>query len=84
MKLLINFLLIIALANICYADDRYELARISLHEATQKILSDGNKRVLGATTVIIEGKEVHIIKVLTPDGHIQHYKIDAESGALIS
>lgn len=84
MKLLINLLLIIALTTICHADDSFDLARVSLHEATQKILSDGNKRVLGATTVVIEGKEVHIIKVLTPDGHIQHYKIDAETGALIS
>lgn len=84
MKFLINLLLIIALSTTCHADDGFELARVSLHEATQKILSDGNKRVLGATTVVIEGKEVHIIKVLTPDGHIQHYKIDAETGALLS
>jgi hypothetical protein len=84
MKILINMLIIIALSNTCLAEDRIDLARISLHEATQKILSDGNTRVLGATTVIIEGREVHIIKVLTPDGRILHYKIDAETGALIS
>ncbi|ESS69967.1 hypothetical protein MGMO_126c00110 [Methyloglobulus morosus KoM1] len=84
MKILINCLLLLALCHVCHADEDIDLARVSLHEATQKILSDGNKRVLGATTVIIDGREVHIIKVLTPDGHIQHYKIDAETGALIS
>lgn len=84
MKLLINSLMIIALSSTSYADDSIAIARISLHEATQKILSEGNKRVLGARTEIIDGREVHIIKVLTPDGRILHYKIDAETGALIS
>ena len=60
-----------------------DMARVSLHEATQKILSDGKKRVLAATTEIIDGREVHIIKVLTPDGRILHFKIDAETGATI-
>lgn len=60
------------------------LAKISLEEATRKIMNEGNKRVLGATTQIIDGKEVHIIKVLTPDGRIRHFKIDAETGAVIS
>jgi hypothetical protein len=82
-KILINCLLLIALSNSCRADEDIDVARVSLHEATQKILSDGNKRVLGASTVIIDGREIHVIKVLTPDGHIQHYKIDAETGALI-
>jgi uncharacterized membrane protein YkoI len=27
---------------------------------------------------------VHVIKVLTPDGRIQHYLIDAETGEIIS
>jgi len=84
MKTLINCLLLLVLCNACLADEAIDLARVSLHEATQKILNDGNKRVLGATTVTIDGREVHIIKVLTPDGHIQHYKIDAETGELIS
>jgi hypothetical protein len=80
MKILINFLIIIALTSIGQAEDTIDTARVSLHEATQKILGDGNKRVLGATTVVINGREVHIIKVLTPDGRILHYK----TGALIS
>jgi uncharacterized membrane protein YkoI len=84
MKILINFLLIIALSSVCHAQDSIDLARVSLQEATQKILSDNKNRVLGARTEIIDGKEIHIIKVLTPDGRILHYKIDAETGAVIS
>jgi uncharacterized membrane protein YkoI len=83
MKILINILILITLSSVSHADDTIDIARVSLQEATQKILSDGNKRVLGATTEIIDGREVHIIKVLTPDGHILHYKIDAETGAII-
>ncbi len=57
--------------------------KISLDDATREILKDGDKRVLGASTETVDGKAVHIIKVLTPDGHIQHVKIDAETGATI-
>ncbi len=83
MNILIKLLILIVFSSTSYADDSIDIARVSLHEATQKILSDSNKRVLGATTQIIDGKEVHIIKVLTPDGRILHYKIDAETGAII-
>ncbi len=76
--------MIIALSQAGYAEDSLVIARISLHEATQTILNDGKNRVLAATTEIIDGREVHIIKVLTPDGRILHYKIDAETGALIN
>jgi uncharacterized membrane protein YkoI len=84
MKTLINCLILLTLSTTCYADEDMDVARVSLHEATQKILNDGNKRVLGASTQVIDGKEVHIIKVLTPDGRILHFKIDAETGAIIS
>jgi hypothetical protein len=84
MKLLINVLLLITLFETCQAADGLIVARVSLDEATQKIISDGKNRVLGASTEIIDGREVHIIKVLTPDGRILHYKIDAESGSHIN
>ncbi|WP_411725311.1 PepSY domain-containing protein [Methyloglobulus sp.] len=84
MKLLLKSLILIALTSVCHARDDFAIARVSLDQATQQIIRDGNKRVLGATTEIIDGRAVHIIKVLTPDGRIQHYKIDAETGALIS
>ncbi len=85
MNLLIKALLIYFLSSSCYADTGsvINLARLSLDEATKQILKEGNKRVLGATTEIINGKEVHVIKVLTPDGRIHYYKIDAETGAKV-
>lgn len=83
MKILLKFLLLLSLLGSCYAEEKLDIARVSLDEATRQILKQGNKRVLGATTEIIEGREIHIIKVLTPDGRILHYKIDAETGAVI-
>jgi len=84
MKILVYSLILIALTQVSQAEDTPPIARISLHEATQTILGESSKRVLRATTEIIDGREVHVIKVLTPDGHIIHYKIDAETGELIN
>ncbi len=56
---------------------------ISLNEATQQIIEGTYNKVLGAQTEVIDGKEAHIIKVLTPDGRIQYFKIDAETGQLV-
>jgi len=68
------------LAEICAAEPVLLLTRVSLDQATHQIINNSNFRVLGAFTVVIDGKEVHVIKVLTPDGHIRHFRIDAETG----
>lgn len=60
------------------------LSWVSLDDATKKVRQDAKKRILGAKTESIDGKKVHVIKVLTPDGRIQHLKIDAETGQLLS
>ena len=82
-----NLIKLIALISLCshtvYAGSEVWLARVSLDEAAKKVISGSNKRVLGAQTEIIDGREVHVIKVLTPDGRIQHYLIDAETGEII-
>lgn len=70
-------------SNCCFAENNL-LAYISLDEATKQIIEGTYNKVLGAQTELIDGKEVHIIKVLTPDGRIQYYKIDAETGQLVS
>jgi uncharacterized membrane protein YkoI len=70
-------------SNSCFAEN-CQLAYVSLDEATKQILEGTYNKVLGAQTEIIDGKEVHVIKVLTPDGRIQYYRIDAETGQLIS
>ncbi len=77
------FALVLLFSNVCYAESAAMLARVSLDQATKQIIKKGGKRVLGAQTEIINGREVHVIKVLTPDGRIQHFLIDAETGELI-
>lgn len=84
MRNLIKLLVLVLLfSDACYAQSAVMLARVSLDQATKQIIRKGGNRVLGAQTEIINGREVHVIKVLTPDGRIQHYLIDAESGELI-
>lgn len=63
------------------ADDYW--VKISLDQATRQVIGSGNHRVLGAQTIMINGREVHVIKVLTPDGRIHYFRIDAETGALL-
>ncbi|SJM94190.1 conserved exported hypothetical protein [Crenothrix polyspora] len=71
-------------SNLCFSEGGSVLTHVSLDQATQHVLSIANNKVLGATTEILEGKEVHIIKVLGADGWIKFYKIDAQTGVLIS
>ncbi|MGZ8226083.1 MAG: PepSY domain-containing protein [Methylococcaceae bacterium] len=68
----------------CFAEDAVPISLISLDQATKQIIDEDSNRVLGAQTEIIDNKAVHVIKVLKPDGHIQYYKIDAETGELIN
>ena len=67
----------------CFAENNL-LATISLDEAAKQIIEGTYNKVLGAQTEVIDGKEIYIIKVLTPDGRIQYYKIDAETGQLVN
>ena len=81
---LIASLLMFLLSNSSFAEEILVPTPISLDQATKEIIkNDSNLRVLGAETEIIECKLVHVIKVLTPDGRIQHFKIDAETGEII-
>jgi uncharacterized membrane protein YkoI len=70
-------------SNGCFAENTL-MANVSLDEATKQIIEGTYNKVLGAQTEIIDGKEVYIIKVLTPDGRIQYYIIDAQTGQLVS
>jgi hypothetical protein len=72
--------LTLTLSGICLADSDLLLTRVSLDQATHQLIKENKFRVLGAHTELIDGKEVHVIKVLTSDGHIRHYRIDAETG----
>ena len=84
MRNLIKVVVVVLLfSNSCFAENNL-LAYISLDEATKQIIEGTYNKVLSAQTEVIDGKVVHVIKVLTPDGRIQYYKIDAETGQLVS
>lgn len=55
-------------------------APITLDEATKKVTKDTENKVLSAKTKVIKGTKIHIIKILTKEGRIQHIKIDANNG----
>lgn len=65
------------------AGSALSLTRIDLDQATQQILRQSSVKVLSAYTAIVDGREIHVIKILTPDGHIRYFRIDAETGNLI-
>lgn len=84
-QLIVPLLLVYCFSNSCYAEDQtVPPPRISLDQATKQTIKDNSNRVLGAQTELIDGREVHVIKVLTPDGRIQYYIFDAETGELIN
>jgi uncharacterized membrane protein YkoI len=84
MKNLIKVVAVVLLfSNSCFAENNLPTS-ISLDEATKQIIEGTYNKVLGAQTELIDGKTVYVIKVLTPDGRIQYYKIDAETGQLVN
>jgi uncharacterized membrane protein YkoI len=82
-NLLKIFIVALLFSNSSFAENSL-LASISLDEATKQIIEGTYNKVLEAHTEVIDGKTVYVIKVLTPDGRIHYYKIDAETGQLVS
>lgn len=56
---------------------------LTLDQATKKIIEQNKSKVLGAKTELVDGKMVHVIKVLTSDGRVQYLNVDADTGKLI-
>jgi uncharacterized membrane protein YkoI len=83
MRNLIKIMVLMLIFGHALAESPLAIAKVSLDQATKQIIRNQKIRVLGAQTIVIEGREIHIIKILTPDGRIQHLKIDAETGAVI-
>jgi hypothetical protein len=82
MKRFITLFMLCVSLNAYAATDSFWV-KISLDQATRQVIGNDNHRVLGAQTIILNGREVHVIKVLTPDGRIHYFRIDAETGALL-
>lgn len=56
---------------------------MSLEQAAQQVQARVGGRILGAATKNVRGRNVHVIKVLTPDGkRVKHFQVDAESGRI--
>ncbi len=48
---------------------------ITLDEAVKKVKTNNNGKVLSAQTKQIDGQSMHIIKILTIDGHVKKVRI---------
>jgi len=77
------FLLSLCLVQTAFAGAEIMLSVVSLDQATKQIIEQDKNKVLGAKTEVIDGKEVHVIKVLSSDGRVQYLKVDADTGKLI-
>ena len=79
-----RYLLLFLFSNSCFSEEVKSPTGVSLDQATKQIIeNDNNFIVLGAETEKIDGKEKHVIKVLTPDSHVQHYIVDVDSSEII-
>ncbi len=53
---------------------------ISLEQAVKRVRRDSGGRILSAQTVRQKGRRVHRIKVLTREGRVRVYTLDARGG----
>jgi uncharacterized membrane protein YkoI len=55
---------------------------ISLEEATRRVREQTGGQVLRAETKRDKGRAVHLIRVLTEDGRVRNWHVDAETGRI--
>lgn len=77
------FLLTFCFSPVVLAGSGMTFSLLSLDQATKKIIAEFKSKVLGAKTESIDGKTIHVIKILTKDGRIQTLKVDADTGNVI-
>ena len=53
---------------------------MDLNSAVAQVRAQTGGRVLAASTVYIDGRPVHVIRVLTRDGRVRTFRIDAQNG----
>ena len=56
---------------------------VNMDEAAKIVQKELGGRVLGGKTVEEQGAKYHIIRILTPDGRVQHIKVDSKTGKII-
>ena len=57
---------------------------VSLDEAVSRVRRQTNGKILSAETVVVDGRNVHRIKVLTEKGRVRRLQVDARSGRRVS
>lgn len=75
-----GLLLIICLTQVALAGKEIIFSALTLDQVTKQVIAKNKSKVLGAKTEVVNGKRIHIIKILTSDGRVQYLKIDAETG----
>lgn len=75
-----GLLLIICLTQVALAGKQIIFSALTLDQVTKQVIAKNKSKVLGAKTEVVNGKRIHIIKILTSDGRVQYLKIDAETG----
>jgi uncharacterized membrane protein YkoI len=53
---------------------------VSLDEAVSRVRRQTDGKILSAETIVVEGRNVHRIKVLTGKGRVRRLQVDAQSG----
>ena len=53
---------------------------VSLDEAVSRVRRQTNGKILSAETLVVDGRSVHRIKVLTDNGRVRRLQLDAASG----
>lgn len=59
------------------------LAALDSDAAAEIVRKKQSGRILEVKTEKRAGKDVHIIKMLTDDDRVKHYRVDGESGKII-
>lgn len=59
------------------------VARVSLDEAVAKVRRRYEGKILRAETRVRDGRAIHHIKLLTPDGRVRTIRVDAETGRIL-
>jgi len=59
------------------------VAALTLEQAASKVQTKAGGRILGAETARMGGRDVYIIRVLSPDGsRVRHFSVDPKSGKI--
>ncbi len=59
-------------------DPDFMIADLSLDQAVNQVKLKG--QILSAKTRNLDGQRIHVIKILTHDGRVRRYRMDANTG----